>query len=179
MVSHSIKSSSVNRVYFPDGDLNEWLFLFAWQEAGCRAGFYGVDEERINALTKGISVRFGQYVKHKLKTKCYIRYADDFVLLSDDKDWLGCRISSIEKFLWQVLLLKLHPDKVYIKTFASGVDWLGWVHFSDHRVLRNVTIKRMCRRLRESSKYETVQSYLGLLGHGNTEKLQAAISGYK
>ena len=85
---------------------------------------------------------FDQYVKHKLKVKHYIRYADDFVLLSDDKDWLGCQMSLIEKFLGQVLFLQLHPDKVYIKTFASGVDWLGWVHFPDHRVLRNVTARR-------------------------------------
>ncbi len=33
---------------------------------------------------------FDQYVRHKLKAKHCIRYTDDFVLLSDDKDWLDC-----------------------------------------------------------------------------------------
>ncbi|MBI4158409.1 MAG: group II intron reverse transcriptase domain-containing protein [Candidatus Yanofskybacteria bacterium] len=31
---------------------------------------------------------FDQFVKHKLKAKYYIRYADDFVVLSQDKAWL-------------------------------------------------------------------------------------------
>jgi len=32
---------------------------------------------------------FDQYVKHRLKAKHYIRYADDFVILSTNKEWLG------------------------------------------------------------------------------------------
>ena len=31
---------------------------------------------------------FDQYVKHALKAKCYIRYADDFTILSSDKTTL-------------------------------------------------------------------------------------------
>jgi hypothetical protein len=31
---------------------------------------------------------FDKFIKHKLKAKYYARYADDFVLLSDDKNWL-------------------------------------------------------------------------------------------
>ena len=30
----------------------------------------------------------GQFIKHKLKAKYYIRYAYDFILLSDSKIWL-------------------------------------------------------------------------------------------
>lgn len=40
-------------------------------------------------------------------------------------------------------------------------------------------MKRMSRWLRESLKDEAVQSYLGLLGHGNAEKLRAIILDYK
>ena len=66
--------------------------------------------------------------------------------------------------------------KVSIKTLASGVDFLGWVHFHDHRVLRTATKNRMFRRIEETDgKEETVQSYLGLLSHGNAHKLQAKI----
>jgi retron-type reverse transcriptase len=32
--------------------------------------------------------RFDQFVKHQLKAQYYIRYADDFVILSQDKKWL-------------------------------------------------------------------------------------------
>jgi len=115
---------------------------------------------------------FDQFVKHKLKAKYYIRYADDFVILSHDKKHLEkiCRL--IDIFLQEELMLELHPNKVFIKTFVSGVDFLGWVHFSDHRTLRTSTKRKMLRVVEEKKgKEETVQSYLGLLSHGNTEKL--------
>jgi len=118
---------------------------------------------------------FDQWVKHKLKAKHYIRYADDFVLLSHDRGWLEQQIPLIEAFLGEVLGLRLHPDKVFIQTLASGVDFLGWVHFTDHRVPRSATVRRMRRRLAESAKPETLQSYVGLMSHGNTNHLRAAI----
>jgi len=122
---------------------------------------------------------FDQYVKHKLKAKYYVRYADDFVLLSHDKSELEKRLRYIVVFLQDRLKLQLHPNKVSIKTFASGVDFLGWVHFSDHRVLRTATKRRMIRRLAEQQGQEeeeaTRQSYLGMLSHGNGEKLKNQI----
>ncbi|MEK7136154.1 MAG: reverse transcriptase/maturase family protein, partial [Patescibacteria group bacterium] len=119
---------------------------------------------------------FDQFVKHKLKVKYYIRYADDFVVMSTDKKWLEEILLEIRGFLEEKLKLKLHPDKVFIKTIASGVDFLGWVHFPDHRVLRTMTKRRMFRNIKEKEgKVETVQSYLGLLRHGNGWKLQREI----
>ncbi|MDD5156179.1 MAG: reverse transcriptase/maturase family protein [Candidatus Omnitrophica bacterium] len=82
---------------------------------------------------------FDYYVKHRLKAKHYIRYADDFVFFSDSKDKLISLIPCIALFLKERLKLRLHPDKVFIKTLASGVDFLGWTHFPYNRVLRNVT----------------------------------------
>ncbi len=116
--------------------------------------------------------RFDQFVKHKLKAKYYIRYADDFVILSQDKKWLEDILLRIKDFLLTNLKLELHPDKVSIKTAASGIDFLGWVHFSDHRVLRTTTKKRMFKRLETySKKPEMVNSYRGLLQHGNAYKI--------
>lgn len=116
--------------------------------------------------------KFDQFMKHKLKAKYYIRYADDFVILSEDRNWLSGSTPIIADFLWKELKLQLHPDKVFIKTLASGVDFLGWVHFPDHRVLRTTTKRRMFKRVREIVRAETLASYLGLLSHGNTYKLQ-------
>ena len=119
---------------------------------------------------------FDQFVKHKLKVKYYVRYADDFVLLSEDKQQLLRALPYIEVFLWERLKLTMHPNKVFLKTLASGVDFLGWVHFTDHRVLRTATKRRMFRRIEEmNAKEETVTSYLGLLSHGNTKKLQKQV----
>lgn len=119
---------------------------------------------------------FDQFVKRKLKVKYYIRYADDFVVLSDNKIDLEELVSKISYFLEKELKLQLHPDKVFIKTFASGVDFLGWVHFPCHRVLRTSTKRKMLKNLKDNPKLETVQSYLGLLKHGNTKKLKKALS---
>jgi len=119
---------------------------------------------------------FDQFAKHKLHAKYYIRYADDFVFLSQDKEWLESLIPHIANFLDSKLALTLHPDKVYIKSFASGVDFLGWVHFPDHRVLRTAAKRKMLRVIGEKKdKEETIQSYLGMLSHGNAEKLRSKV----
>ena len=119
---------------------------------------------------------FDQFVKHKLKIKYYLRYADDFVIMSTDKKYLENTLLQINVFLQSHLNLNLHPDKVYIKTLASGIDFLGWVNFPNHRVLRTVTKRRMFKRIKEvSGKQEIVQSYLGMLKWGNGYKLKQKI----
>ncbi|MBI3952688.1 MAG: hypothetical protein HY336_01900 [Candidatus Doudnabacteria bacterium] len=111
-------------------------------------------------------------VKHKLKVKNYIRYADDFVILSKERNELVSLIDKITKFLKDELDLTLHPYKINISNFALGVDFLGWVNFSKHRVLRTTTKKHMLRRIGEHPTAEMLQSYLGLLQLGNTNKIK-------
>jgi RNA-directed DNA polymerase len=116
---------------------------------------------------------FDQFVKQGLKVKYYLRYADDFVFLSSDRSYLEKLLPRISDFLKEELRLSLHPNKVSISTLSSGVDFLGWIHFADHRVLRTTTKRRMWRGIKnKNGKEESVQSYLGLLGHGNTWKLK-------
>ena len=119
---------------------------------------------------------FDQFVKNELGVRYYIRYADDFVVLSRDKNRLLKTLPYMEVFLRDRLKLEMHPNKVSISTFASGTGFLGWIHFPDHRVLRTSTKRRMFRRIEEvNDREETVQSYLGLLNHGNTWKLRRDI----
>ncbi len=118
---------------------------------------------------------FDQFVKHRLRAKYYIRYADDFVFLSEDRGYLESLIPQLNEFLETNLGLTMHPDKVYIKSFASGVDFLGWVHFSDHRVLRTVSKRRMFTKLRNNTSKERLSSYFGLMSHGNTRKLATRV----
>jgi RNA-directed DNA polymerase len=117
-----------------------------------------------------------QFVKHRLKARQFIRYADDFVIFSRDRKWLESILSDIRKFMKDKLQLSLHPNKISISTIASGVDFLGWVHFSDHRVLRTTTKRRMFQQLQErkgsQEEKATFKSYRGLLGHGNARKLE-------
>lgn len=119
--------------------------------------------------------KLDQFVKHKIGARYYIRYADDFVILSEDREWLKRQIGPIQSFLSDNLKLELHPNKLFLKTVSSGVDFLGWAHFPDHRVLRRATKRRMFRKLGEDMKAESLNSYLGLLSHGNARKLQLMI----
>jgi len=119
--------------------------------------------------------KFDQFVKHKLKIKYYIRYADDFVIFSEDKNYLESLISELQNFLQQELKLNLHPDKIFIKTLNSGMDCLGWINFKDHRILRTKTKNRIFKRIKENLKQEIVNSHLGLLKHGNSYKIRTNI----
>lgn len=118
---------------------------------------------------------FDQFVKHKLKIKYYIRYTDDFIILSEDKKYLENIIPIIKCFLQDRLKLEVHPDKIFIKTLFSGVDFLGWVNFPDHRVLRNTAKRRMLKKISDDYNPKTAASYLGLLRHGNTDKIKRKI----
>lgn len=118
---------------------------------------------------------FDQWVKHKLKAKNYIRYADDFVFLSEDKQYLENIIPEAQEYLQINLKLSLHPNKLFLKTVASGIDFLGWVHFPKYRVLRTKTKQRMFGRMRKYTSEESFQSYLGLIKYGNSIKISKEI----
>ncbi|MEK7567915.1 MAG: hypothetical protein AAB513_03285 [Patescibacteria group bacterium] len=121
---------------------------------------------------------FDQFIKHKLKIKYYIRYAGDFVIFSNSKIRPLENIRYIVCFLKEELSLLLHSEKVFIKTLFSGVDFLGWIHFPAHRVLRTATKKRMLRAMNGKASRETVVSYLGMLKRGNTKKIQEKLWNY-
>lgn len=115
---------------------------------------------------------FDMYLKQELRVKYYLRYADDFAILTDDRKYLEDTLPKINVFLNEKLRLTLHEHKVYVKTYDSGVDFLGWVHFPHHRQIRTVTKKKMIRNMKGYPKRETISSYRGLLAHGNTFALQ-------
>lgn len=122
--------------------------------------------------------KLDQFIKHKLKVKNYIRYADDFVIFSQDKDYLWELVSKITDFLKEELKLTLHPDKLFVKTYSSGVDFLGWVHFPNCRVLRTATKKKMFRNIKnksEEKRENAITSYLGMLKWGDGYKLRKQI----
>lgn len=116
---------------------------------------------------------FDQFVKHKLKTRHYIRYADDFVIFSENRGLLESLVPKIKEFLENKLRLTLHPNKIFINTIASGVDFLGWINFPDHRVFRTTTRRRMLKMVIANPAPATINAYLGLLSHGNTHKIRS------
>ena len=131
--------------------------------------------------------KFDQFVKHKLKIKYYIRYADDFVILSENRKELERLIELIKNFLKNELKLELHPNKISIETFSSGVDFLGMVNFPHHIILRTKTKRRMFKKIQnkkndlgngiisEESFNQSLQSYLGVLKHCEGWKIKEKI----
>ena len=116
-----------------------------------------------------------QFAKHKFKVKYYIRYADDFVFFSNNRESLANLIPYLALFLEKLLGLNLHPDKIFIKTLNSGVDFLGWVLFPGHRVLRTSTKLRAFRGIKKKPKLPVINSYLGLMSHGNAFELKLEV----
>jgi retron-type reverse transcriptase len=131
--------------------------------------------------------RLDQYVKRELRVKNYLRYTDDFLLLSRDRAELERVLPLIRDFLLRDLDLELHPTKVFFRKWHQGVDFLGYVHFPYHRVLRTKTKKRMIRKMRskheefetgaidEDGVRQTVASYLGILLHSRNRGLAKRI----
>ncbi|MBP7152814.1 MAG: RNA-directed DNA polymerase [Tissierellia bacterium] len=68
-----------------------------------------------------------QYIKRTLKVKHYIRYVDDMILLSDDKNQLLKWRDEINGFLSEKLKLSLHPGKDRIGAVENGIDFLGYI----------------------------------------------------
>ena len=130
---------------------------------------------------------FDQWAKHKLKARYYLRYCDDFLLLSRDKSELEKRLAIIVVFLHNELKLELHPNKVETIKVRQGVDFLGYVTLPHATMLRASTKNRMFRKLQEKKKLvqkgvcteesfeHSRQSYLGVLAHANAQKLREQV----
>ncbi len=127
---------------------------------------------------------FDQFVKHKLKIEHYARYTDDIIIISNDKAYLQNLIKPIELFLKEKLNLSLHPEKTIIRKYNAGIDFLGYVLFPHHILVRKRSKNRMLRKYQERIREEkagmigkekllaTLQSYLGMLSHANSYHLQ-------
>jgi retron-type reverse transcriptase len=65
---------------------------------------------------------FDQFVKHVLKQKYYIRYADDFVIMSQSRERLLSILPEINDFLKKNLKLSLHPEVIVSATFIYDLE---------------------------------------------------------
>lgn len=126
---------------------------------------------------------FDQFTKNSLKVRNYVRYTDDFVIVSKDRAYLEKLISPIARFLDQKLALTIHPKKILIHKLSQGIDFLGYLIFPHHRLLRVKTKRRIfvklqnrvdefCNgRINRLALEQSLQSYLGVLSHANAYRL--------
>jgi RNA-directed DNA polymerase len=86
-----------------------------------------------------------QFIKHVLKVKRYLRYVDDLVLFHHDREQLEAWHGEIVEFLHTQLRLELKPMK--LEPLTAGLDFLGYVIFPTHTVVRRRVVSHCRARL--------------------------------
>lgn len=145
----------------------------------------------IGALTSQLNAnvymgKIDHLVKEELKEPYYIRYMDDFIILSNSKKHLWDVKQQIKECLNREMLLKFN-DKTGIFPVSQGIDFVGYRIWSTHRLLRKRSIKKFKRKLQAfEKKYTTgeitykeidccVQSWIGHAKHADTYRLRTKI----
>ena len=80
-----------------------------------------------------------------VKVEGYSRYCDDFCFYSNDKKLLLAVQQELPTFLWEQRRLTLSRSDLF--QTARGVDYLGYRHFGNYKLIRKKTAKRMKKRL--------------------------------
>jgi len=121
------------------------------------------------------------FAKHQLKAKYYLRYVDDFLILSPDRDYLELCRDQLTDFAMQKLKLKVHPDKQFIKAVSCGIDFVGYIVRPEYVLVRKRIVADCKFKLSlvksDSEKYkEIVNSYRAHFMWANTHSLQNSLS---
>ena len=127
--------------------------------------------------------KFDNWLKRELKVKYYIRYVDDFVIFSKDRDKLKEFYKKIKLYLRENLKLELRNDTKLRET-RQGLDFLGYIIrpnyiLSRNRVINNFNYKKakfydlnLKEQLEAEEKFSKVSdSFLGHLKHCDCTKL--------
>ena len=119
--------------------------------------------------------KLDQFVKHELKVKYYVRYMDDFIILSEDPAELRHLLAIIEEFLRRELRLELNP-KTTILAAKNGINFVGYIHYKDHKKIRKDARRRLTKLLKafETGEVEveyfdrSIESRFGHMEHADT-----------
>lgn len=168
---------------FIKGDKNDWADLpknksLFYSPSGCGLPIGNLTSQLFSNVYLNV---LDQYVKRELKAKHYGRYVDDFYIVSADKEFLYSCAEKIKIMLCEKLGLMFHEGKMRIIPSSQGVEFLG-LFVKHHRMyISRTTLNRMREKLRVK-KYSSVpqlkaslQSYVGVLSHGNNCKLSQNI----
>ncbi len=120
-----------------------------------------------------------QFVKKELRVKYYIRYVDDFIILHDNKEILESYKEKIDIFLKEKLQLELHTTKSKISLLERGILFLGFRHYTYHRLLRKSNIITMRKRIVQGdydSICEFLEGWLSYSNHANTYNLRHKVT---
>lgn len=105
------------------------------------------------------------WLKEDLKVKHYFRYADDMVLLSDSKEELWRNFYAIQNYLNTHLKLEVKGDYQVFPVEKRGIDFVGYVFFHTHTLLRKNIKKSFARAVAKNKPKSTLCSYYGWAKH--------------
>ena len=109
-----------------------------------------------NYLSQYFANLFMAYFDHWLKetkgVKYYWRYADDIVILAPNKDVLHSLLHEIRAYLRDNLKLKVKRNYQVFPVDSRGIDFLGYVFYHSHTLLRKSIKQKLCRRVAKLNK---------------------------
>jgi len=123
-----------------------------------------------------------QFAKHEFRVRYYLRYVDDLLLLSKDRDDLLAWKAAIDAFLRRNLHLELNAERSRIAPLSSGIDFLGYVVHPYHRLVRRRVVGNLRSRLpaleKRLTKEERGISWV-LYRQGESEYLRDMAASYR
>jgi RNA-directed DNA polymerase len=114
---------------------------------------------------------FDHWIKEEKQVKYYFRYADDIVVLSDNKDYLHNLLADITSYLSDRLNLTVKNNYQVFPVEARGIDFVGYVFFHTHTLLRKSIKQNFARMLKKRKNDKSVASYKGWASHCNSRNL--------
>lgn len=120
--------------------------------------------------------RLDQFVKRTLRAPRYLRYVDDFVLVHESREQLETWQAAIVRFLLEDLKLELKAD-VKLKPLAAGADFLGYVIFPTHRVVRRRVVGHCRMKLHDWERRHVRGGHI-TAGRAELEQLRSVCASY-
>ncbi|MBI2632892.1 MAG: RNA-directed DNA polymerase [Parcubacteria group bacterium] len=105
-------------------------------------------------------------VKHIIKPRAYLRYGDDFIIISENIELLKQNRRKISEFIQQKLGLEINAKNDIVMKAKRGLKFLGVWIFPKGRRLN----KRNWDRAQTSLDNKNISSYRGLVKQHSKEK---------
>lgn len=114
---------------------------------------------------------FDHWIKETIQVKYYFRYADDIIILSNNKPHLHELLAEIKRYLNDNLKLQIKGNYQIFPVESRGIDFVGYVFYHTHTRLRKSIKKRFAKAVSKTKNKATIASYNGWAKHCNSKHL--------
>ena len=197
VIGHCPQNNCVRR-----SPMNKWKLLSANKSLFCIDDNLGLAIG--NITSQEVANFFMSYFDEWALSKCkpynaeYIRFVDDFVLISNDQQFIIDFHKEACDWLSTHLELVLHKDKFYLQEAPKGIKFIGSVVKPGRRYTAKETVGRLieratqaeylCQKLLEHPDINnfyrllkvvsSLNSYMGFMVHNDTYGLRRKVFGY-